>query len=317
MHMESALISTAVGGVMMLASTGVTGRTALALRKDDQKTQLPLIAVAGAAVFAAQMMNFTIPGLGASGHMVGGILLAALLGSRAGYLTLASILTLQCLLFADGGLMALGANVFNMAALSCLVAFPLIYKPIAKDGAAKWRVMLGAVAANMASLAMGSLAVVLQTTLSGNTALPFATFLAHMLPIHLAIGAVEGVLTGGVLIAIRALSHRSAAVSRRAVVALGLVSVALAGALYSFASSFPDGLEWSVGRTSGMSAVVSAPQGLSAVLSNVQAHTALLPDYALGGAASALPGLMGVLLSAMLALGIGLWINAGRRTQAI
>ncbi len=73
--------------------------------------------VMGAFVFAAQMINFAIPGTGSSGHIIGGILLAAVLGPWAAFLTLSSVLLLQCLLFADGGFMALGCNILNMAAL--------------------------------------------------------------------------------------------------------------------------------------------------------------------------------------------------------
>ena len=89
---------------------------------ERRRRLVPLMGVMGALIFAAQMLNFTIPATGSSGHIVGGVLLAAVLGPWAGFLTLTSILVVQCLLFADGGLMTLGCNVLNMAALSCLVA---------------------------------------------------------------------------------------------------------------------------------------------------------------------------------------------------
>lgn len=317
MHMESALLSAVVGGGLLAAAGVVTGQTVHAVRLEEKKTGLPLVAAAGAVVFAAQMMNFRIPGLEASGHIVGGILLAVLLGSRLGYLTLASVLALQCLMFGDGGLLALGANILNMGALSCLVAVPLIYRPIAKDGASPWRVVLGAMAASTAGLTMGSLAVVLETTLSGNSALPFAQFMTNMLPIHLAIGLTEGALTGLALLAIKALSGHNGQKTGRAIVALGVTALLTAGVLFAFASSFPDGLEWSVQNVAGVGAQFSTPQGLSATLSNVQKLTVVMPEYSLAGAPAALPGLVGVLLSAGLGLLVGGLPRGTRRRAAI
>ena len=97
--------------------------------------------VMGAFIFAAQMINFSIPGTGSSGHLVGGILLSAILGPWAALITLASVLVIQCLVFADGGFMALGANILNMAALSCLVAYPLLFRPLMKPGASPGRII--------------------------------------------------------------------------------------------------------------------------------------------------------------------------------
>ena len=101
-------------------------------REPDARDEhiVPLMGVMGAFVFAAQMINFSIPGTGSSGHLVGGILLSAILGPWAALLTLASVLVIQCLVFADGGFMALGANILNMAVLSCLVSYPLLFRPL-------------------------------------------------------------------------------------------------------------------------------------------------------------------------------------------
>ena len=109
MHMSDALVSpevAATAGVASLLLLGAAVRKVTRQRRDDERL-VPLMGVTGAFVFAAQMINFTIPGTGSSGHLIGGILLAALLGPWAALLTLASVLILQCLLFADGGLLAL------------------------------------------------------------------------------------------------------------------------------------------------------------------------------------------------------------------
>ena len=115
MHMADALLAPAVAGVMYVASGTAAGISISKLKKDDNPQKLPLMAVSAALVFAGQMINYTIPGTGSSGHLCGGMLLSALLGPQAGFLSMIVILAIQCLFFADGGLMALGANIWNMA----------------------------------------------------------------------------------------------------------------------------------------------------------------------------------------------------------
>jgi cobalt/nickel transport system permease protein len=131
MHMADALLSPPVGGVMLAAGVAAIG---VAVKKIGgnglEEKKIPMMGVMGAFVFAGQMINFTIPGTGYSGHIGGGVLLAAILGPFPALITLASVLLIQCLFFADGGLLAYGCNVINMAVTSCLLAFPFIYKPI-------------------------------------------------------------------------------------------------------------------------------------------------------------------------------------------
>ncbi|MEI3553947.1 MAG: energy-coupling factor ABC transporter permease [Alistipes senegalensis] len=142
--MSDALVSPpvfAVTGAISLALLGTAIRKVRRPRNDRPEPDgrdehiVPLMGVMGAFIFAAQMINFSIPGTGSSGHLVGGILLSAILGPWAALITLASVLVIQCLVFADGGFMALGANILNMAALSCLVAYPLLFRPLMKPDA--------------------------------------------------------------------------------------------------------------------------------------------------------------------------------------
>lgn len=132
MHMADALVSPTVGGVMLAVSAGAAAYSVYQIRKQDDfgEKKIPLMAVTGAFVFAAQMINFTIPGTGSSGHIGGGILLSAILGGPAAMLTMAAVLTIQCLFFADGGLLALGCNIFNMGVIPCLIIYPLLFKPL-------------------------------------------------------------------------------------------------------------------------------------------------------------------------------------------
>ncbi len=110
MHMADALLSPAVAGTMYACSTAVAAYSITKIRKEDDQTKIPTMGIMGAFVFAAQMINFTIPGTGSSGHLCGGMLLSAMLGAPAGFLTMIGILLIQCLMFADGGLMALGGK---------------------------------------------------------------------------------------------------------------------------------------------------------------------------------------------------------------
>ena len=115
MHMADALLSPAVGAAMYGVTAVAVGKAVREIDAEELgERKLPLMAVSGAFVFAAQMINFTIPGTGSSGHICGGILLSGLLGGGPSLLALAAVLIIQCLFFADGGLLALGANIFNM-----------------------------------------------------------------------------------------------------------------------------------------------------------------------------------------------------------
>ena len=104
MHMADALLAPAVAATMYAASGVAAGASVHELRKDENTQKLPVMAVTAALVFAGQMINYTIPGTGSSGHLCGGMLLTVLLGPQAGFLSMIVILAIQCLFFADGGL---------------------------------------------------------------------------------------------------------------------------------------------------------------------------------------------------------------------
>lgn len=277
--MADALVSPAIAAGAGAVAATLIAAAATKVKKIQRDDIVPLMGVMGAFVFAAQMINFTIPGTGSSGHVIGGVLLSAVLGPWAGFLTLCSVLIIQCLVFADGGLLALGCNILNMAATSCLIAYPLIFKPIAGRGFRPARVMAAAVAASVVALEIGALGVTFETELSGVTALPVSTFLSFMLPIHLAIGAIEGVATGAVLWFILKYRpttiygyHTAAGTRKRniskVILAFTAAAVVMAAGFTWLASSFPDGLEWSIARTSGLTDLPSAI-----------APTAIMPDY--------------------------------------
>ena len=306
MHMADALLSPAVAVTMYAASAAAAGVSLVQLRREElaapetAKKKLPTMAVMSALVFAGQMINYTIPGTGSSGHLCGGMLLSAMLGPWAGFLSMIVILAIQALFFADGGLLALGANVWNMAFYGCFVGYFLIYRPLMRGnlsaGKARLRLTLASVLGCVATLQLGAFSVVLETTASGISALPFAQFVELMLPIHLAIGVVEGLATAAIVIFIskaqpsllRPADLETGPVKKASFTVLGIFAVAalLCGAALSwFASAYPDGLEWSVaGVTGSEETSLAEPSSLHRSLESVQASTAIMPDYALPAA---------------------------------
>ena len=188
MHMADALIVPAVAGTMYAASGAAAAYSIYKVRQENAPDKIPVMGVMGAFVFAAQMINFTIPGTGSSGHLCGGLLLSAILGPYAGFLTMIGVLLVQCLFFADGGLLALGCNIWNMAFYGCFVGALLIWKNFMKNGSSKGKITLASIIGCVVTLQMGAFSVCVETYLSGISELPFGAFLAAMLPIHLAIG---------------------------------------------------------------------------------------------------------------------------------
>ncbi len=288
MHMADALISPAVGGTMWVVSGGLIAFCARKVQQSLRDNLVPMMGVLGAFIFAAQMINFSIPGTGSSGHLVGGLILAVLLGPYAAFLVIASVLTVQAFFFADGGLLALGCNMFNMGAFPIFIAFPLIYRPLTKGEYSTSRAWLAAIMAAVAGLQLGAMSVVLETTASGISELPFKTFVLMMLPVHLAIGTVEGLATAAVVSFVararpEALSPDPAAGSsiplRPVLIGLALAAAVMGGVASWFASTHPDGLEWSLAKATEGKDVSGPEAGLHKDLTHLQKKTAFLPDY--------------------------------------
>lgn len=334
MHMADALLAPAVAATMYVASGAAAGISVHKLRKEDEEVKkLPVMAVSAALVFAGQMINYTIPGTGSSGHLCGGMLLSALLGPQAGFLSMIVILTIQCLFFGDGGLLALGANVWNMAFYGCFVGFYLIWRPLMRSNwfgkmgakaAQRMKIILASIIGCIVTLQLGAFSVVVETSLSGIAELPFGAFCAIMQPIHLAIGLIEGLITAAVLTfvyearpeLIKEVDTSDSSVSNKrslgTVVVIMSVAVALVGGVLSlFASSNPDGLEWSLFGNSqaGYSENMGLDEDEYGISSNaadkaaaVQDSTAFLPDYAFADSDSAAgTSVSGLVGSAMVA----------------
>jgi len=291
MHMADALLSPAVGATMWAGSVAAIGYSSKKLKENIDNKTIPLMGVMGAFIFAAQMINFTIPGTGSSGHIGGGMILAVILGPYAAFLAMASILTVQALFFADGGLLALGCNIWNLGIYPCFLIYPLIYKPIVGDGKSAQRTSAAAIISVIIALQLGAFSVVLETLLSGKSELPFGTFVLLMQPIHLAIGLVEGIVTAGMINYVRKARPEileansfsrplEAGISiKNILIAFVILAVITGGTLSWFASTHPDGLEWSIEKVTGKGELNEATQGIAPVLKAIQDKTAFLPDY--------------------------------------
>jgi cobalt/nickel transport system permease protein len=260
------------------------------VKRDLDDRKIPLMGVLGAFIFAAQMINFTIPATGSSGHIGGGLLLAILLGPYAAFLTIASVLVIQALFFADGGILALGCNIFNMGIFPAFIAYPLIYKKIIDRRPSPTRLSIASIIGVVVALQLGAFSVVVETVASGISALPFTTFVVLMQPIHMAIGLIEGLVTATVVsfvytarpeilqsaLETRPLGNLSV---RNIVLAFLAMTLLTGGVLSWYASKNPDGLEWSIAKVTGAGEVSGTKQSLHHVLAAIQEKTAFLADY--------------------------------------
>ncbi len=229
--------------------------------KERMRTLLP---VAAAGVFAAQMLNFPIAN-GTSGHLLGGALVGIILGPWAGMLAVTAVIVVQCV-FHDGGLLALGANVLNMAIVGSGAGY-LTYASIRRRVQGTGGQLLGAAIAGWASVVLSAALCSLELAVGGG--FPLGKTLSAMMPAHAAIGAVEAAITLGAFAALLAFDPRllysSAqqepfAVPRRKILVPGLgVALLVAVLLGPLASKQPDALQSSLQRLSGHASPVMGP----------------------------------------------------------
>jgi cobalt/nickel transport system permease protein len=242
------------------------------------------------------------------------------LGPYPAFLTLSAVLLIQALFFADGGLLALGANIWNMGFYACLLIYPLVFRPLVKKGITKGRLTLAAVLSVVLALQLGAFSVVIETLASGVTELPFTAFVALMQPIHLAIGLVEGLVTAGILLfvynmrpeLIEASAHNQKLKSdlplKKVMASLLIFAVVVGGGLSLFASSNPDGLEWAMENVAG-TAELESTGDVYDTAESVQSSTAFMPDYSLKSSEDG--SAVGTSLSGVIGGGITLLLAAG------
>jgi len=308
MHIPDGFLSTLVSIVLWIVSIGAVAYALRRVGKDLGERQVPLMGVLAAAIFAGQMLNFSVTG-GTSGHLLGAALATILLGPWAAVIVLTSVVSIQALIFQDGGLLALGANIFNMAIIGVTVSY-FVYTSVKKLARGKsWGVFVGGAAAAWLSIVVASLAAALELAISGTS--PANIAVPAMGGIHMLIGLGEGLITVGALAflyaARRDLLHldKTAPKGGAAVWTFGLGIAALLAVFSPLASAHPDGLEW-VAEQKGFLETARAPLY----------H--LIPDYLFPGIsnealATILAGILGMLLVFGVALGVA-YLRRGKKT---
>ncbi len=293
MHMANELLSIPVAAGTLAIAAGSLGFICRKVRRIIAADKLALMGILGAFVFAGQMVNFQLPGMpGTSGHMVGAVLLAIILGPHLGAVVISSVVIIQCLIFQDGGLLALGCNIINMGLIPCYLGY-FLYRIVTAGQFSSLRAYVGAMAACVLAVEAGAILVPIQAGLSGVLAVPFSTFLITMVGIHFLIGFVEGLITVTVLaylqqvrpdVVIDSLPGR-VRLSRKAVYATLFVFAIIIGAgLSLLASDFPDGLEWSYAERPDQpdfKSVVSNEDPRITAVDDFQSKYTPLPDYSI------------------------------------
>jgi cobalt/nickel transport system permease protein len=196
MHAADKFLSVPIA-LLFWAITAVV--LAIAVRKSNRQIDekmVPLMGVIAAFIFAAQMFNFQVAG-GTSGHLLGGVLAAVLLGPWAATLVMASVIAVQALVFSDGGLVVMGANIFNMGIIGTLGGY-WIYRTIATVLGGEDRARIPAAGiAGWLSVVLGSTAMALELAASGTS--PLELVLPAMVGVHVFIGIGEGLITAAAL----------------------------------------------------------------------------------------------------------------------
>lgn len=259
--------------ILWLFSIIVIGIALRQTSRDLGERQVPLMGVLAAAIFAGQMLNFSVTG-GTSGHLLGAAIASVLLGPGPAVLVMTSVVAVQALLFQDGGVLALGANIFNMAIVGVFVSYAVYTLMQRMFQKRTWSIPVAGFAAAWASIFIASLAAALQLAISGTS--PANIAVPAMGAIHALIGIGEGLITVGALGFLLAARKDLLQVGQpkpagNTGVLIGGAVIALALVVLSpLASSNPDGLEWVAGQHGFMEAAQDALYSI-------------IPDYTMPG----------------------------------
>ena len=299
MHIPDGFLSVLVSIVFWLISVVVIGFALKKTTKQLGERDVPLMGVLAAAIFAGQMLNFSISG-GTSGHLLGAAIAVILLGPWPAVLVMTSVVSVQALLFQDGGILALGANIFNMAIVGVFVAYAvytLLSNLLQKQ---PWGVFVAGFVSAWSSIFIASLSCGLQLAASGTS--PANIAIPAMASVHAVIGVGEGLITAGALAFIYAARKdllrqgEAKPVGNKGIV-IGGILIALVLVVFSpLASSHPDGLEW-----------VAEQQGFIAAAKD--AFYNIVPDYTMPGIsnpalATIAAGVLGVVIVFSLGYGV-------------
>lgn len=297
----------------------VAAMVALALRNTRHQLgerQVPLMGLLAAAIFAGQMLNFTIPG-GTSGHLIGGTLAAILVGPWAGMLVMTAVIAVQALLFQDGGLLVMGLNIINMGIITAFVGY-FAYRLVKRLLPGRAGIVVGAFAGAWLSLVVTAAAAAVELGLSGTS--PLAVALPAMVGVHAIIGIGEGLLTVFALTFVLAtrpdLVTGEEAPGQRSArwVMVGLLLALALTLLAPLASPYADGLErvaqaLAAPEEAGQPVGFAVPQTPQFFGEFREAPYHILPDYTIpllgeGPLSTILAGMIGVLIVFAVAYGV-------------
>lgn len=302
MHIPDGFLSLVISIICWIATAGVIGLAISKTNKSLGEKQIPLMGVMAAFIFAAQMINFPVAG-GTSGHLLGGALAAIVLGPWAGMLVMTSVIAVQALLFQDGGLVVMGANILNMGLVTTVVGYGLYRSSVSQSKSVK--LTIAGVAAWL-SVMTGALFTALELWLSGTSGLQIV--IPAMLGVHALIGLGEALITVSALGFIMQTrpdllgeDSESAKGSRNWIFVGGLISLIVV-LLSPFASSNPDGLERVAMDMGFINAGQSAPYSI-------------IPDYTLPflgetAVSTILAGIIGVIVVGAVIMLVGRGMKA-------
>jgi cobalt/nickel transport system permease protein len=273
MHIPDGFLSIMVSILFWIISIIVIALALKNINKDLGEKKIPLMGILAAAIFAGQMLNFSVTG-GTSGHLLGAALATIILGPWPAVIVMTAVVSTQAIIFQDGGILALGANLFNMAVVGVAVSYS-IYQLMQKLSRGKpWGIFAGSVIASWFSIFIASLSCALMLALSGTS--PANIAVPAMGAIHAIIGIGEALITLGAVSFLYATrkdlfqANVATGTSTRPVLIGGAIITLALTILSPLASSHPDGLEW-VAEEHGFLAAARA------------SFYQIIPDYALPG----------------------------------
>ncbi len=328
MHMANELLSLPVAGGTLVIAGGVLGFICKAVKKSIAPEKMILMGLLGAFIFAGQMVNFRLPAMpGTSGHMIGAVLMAIILGPGAAAIVISSVVIIQCFIFQDGGLLSLGCNIINMAIVPSYVGYYL-YRLATAEPFSNLRTYFGTILACLVAVELGAVLVPLEAAASGVLSVPLSTFLVTMLGVHFIVGISEGVITVAVLAFIQQTRPDIVAdklpgrirLSKRVVFATFAILTVITGTgLSLLASGMPDGLEWSYAERPDQphfEPIVSNSDSIVEKVNHFQSKYSLMPDYtvksrnALHSSAAGWTSLAGVFgsVATMLVIWLTVWV---------
>jgi len=200
MHIPDGFLNGATVATTYVISAGGVANAVRMANKNLGDKQIPMMGITAAAIFAAQMLNFPVAG-GTSGHLIGAALAAIILGPWASLLIMTCVLIGQCLIFQDGGLLALGANIFNMGIVASFTSY-YVFKLVSKLFNNNTGRLIGTFLGAWVSVLAASIFCAIELAVSGTS--PIGVALPAMAGIHAIIGIGEGIITVAVISAIMA-----------------------------------------------------------------------------------------------------------------